>query len=292
MGRALSRAVALTLALGTALAPARPLLADESPSVRIRRRLSDGLKLFQDLEYRNAIRQLSPLRSDGAATRAQRLSALEIIGISHLILGQKPLAIEAFEDLLAIDPGYQLQHDDGSPKIRKFFEDTRAAYLPGFDGRAGVQLELSVPPGATAAHQVEIEALVKAGVGKVASIILHWRRRGVLAYGEVAMRAIAADRHRAVFTPPPSRERYVIDYYVEAQNVAGRALGRSGGPENPLALDVAPGSPDERGTSNTRWFILAGGVVAAGITTAIILGSRDDSTPDGTLDPGRVSLAR
>ena len=49
----------------------------------------------------------------------------------YLILNDSAHAVEAFEDLLTIDAGYQLKHDDGSPKIRTFFDDVKRKFVPG-----------------------------------------------------------------------------------------------------------------------------------------------------------------
>jgi hypothetical protein len=282
--RALIAALAV-LAVAVAAAPARA--EPTSPSAAIARRLDEGKRLFAELEYRGAIRALSPLRTDVAASRAQRLSALELIGIGYLILGEKPLAIQAFEDLLAIDPGYALQHDDGSPKIREFFEEVRGRAAPGFDAAAAVELEHAVPSAAVGARRVEIEATVKRGAASVAAVALAWRRRGVLAYQTAAMRRIADGRFRGAFVAPPSRTRYEVDYYLEAKNAAGGALGRIGGPENPLALAIEPGVAESRPWYASRWTLVGGAAVVAAGVVALVVVTRDEA-PEGSL--GSVTL--
>lgn len=57
-------------------------------------RLDRGLELFQDLEYTAAIQVLRPVRLDPDVTRSQKLRALELIGIGHLILGERARAAE------------------------------------------------------------------------------------------------------------------------------------------------------------------------------------------------------
>jgi hypothetical protein len=290
MGGAVRRGVALAVALalgGTTLVAApRPAMA-QSPSDQVRTRLDEGKRLFAELEYRAAIRELEPVRADPAATRAQRLTALEIIGISLLILGERKEAVQAFEDLVAIDPGYALQHDDGSPKIRELFDQVRARATPGFEAGGEVELEHDAPPGATAAQRVEVEAVVKRGVDRVKAMVLRWRRRGVLDYQDAAMAPAGDGRYRGSFTPPPSRSRYEVDYYVEARNAAGGALGRIGGPDSPLALSVEPGV-SEAPPWYGRWYVIAGGVVAAGLVTGLVIVASDGGAPDGSL--GRVTL--
>lgn len=264
--------------------------AQGSATARIKKRLARGNKLFADLDYRKCIRVLAPVPKDPAASRAQRLRALELIGLSYLILGEKVRAKDAFEDLLAIDPGYQLRDDTGSPKIRDFFAKVKRAYVPGFDAGAVAELEHAAPEGATAGRRVEIEVRVGRGADKVKSLVLLARRRGVLAYKEaVGLRQVAPGRWRARFKAPNSNESYVLEYYLEARGVTGSPIGRAGGPETPLSLQVSGRVP--RATPWwRRWYVIAGGAaVVGGIGTALIVTS-GGGTGDGTLPPGRITL--
>jgi hypothetical protein len=274
-------AVACLLALG-----APPALADTS----VEKRLAKGRALFGELEYRKTVRELDPVRTDQRATRAQRLEALELIGLSHLILGQEARAKEAFEDLLAIDPGHQLRHDDGSPKIREFYAAIRKEYVPGFDDDAVVDLQHAAPSGATAGRKLEVEVEAKKGAYQAKEVILFWRRQGVLAFDKVGMRELEPGRWRAKFSLPGATTRYRIEYYLEARGVAGGSVGRVGGPEVPLAMDVSAGAG--RTPWYRRWYVIAGGAAALGIgTAALIFASSGDDAPDGTLEPGRITLS-
>lgn len=274
---------ALVLLCGLASAQPEP----EAPTMK--QRLDTGLAEFARLEYDKAIRTLQPLRRDPTATRAQRLSALEVIGISMLILGDTAGATAAFQDLLAIDPGYQLRHDDGSPKIRRHWDAVRRRYVPGFDPEARVQLQLGAPSGAVAGRRVEIETEVLSGKSQVIDLVVRWRRRGVLGYREAPMRRIEGTLWRARFVPPASPTRYVLDYYIEARNAAGGSIGRVGGPENPLGLALAPGRPVTRSPWYKRWYVIAGGAALLGMgTAALVFGSQ--GADSGSLEPGRVTL--
>ena len=265
-------------------------IAAAQPAPTMQQRLDAGLDQFARLEYEKAIRTLQPLRRDPTATRSQRLSALEVIGISMLILGDTAGATAAFQDLLAIDPGYQLRHDDGSPKIRRHWDKVRRRYVPGFDPEAGVQLQLGAPSGAVAGRRVEIETEVLAGKAQVIELVVRWRRRGVLGYHEARMRRIEGGLWRARFVPPPSPTRYVLDYYIEARNAAGGSIGRVGGPENPLGLALAPGSAIAPTPWYQRWYVISGGAVLLGLGTAALVISGSGGADSGTLEPGRVTL--
>lgn len=302
-------AIALLLVSGRVLAQPPPgdPPADEPPPAtdELEKTLEGGFQKFQDLEYREAIRILRPVRLSPKATQAQKLRALELIGISYLILNDSARAVEAFEDLLTIDAGYQLKHDDGSPKIRTFFDDVKRKFVPGVGKTTDISLEHSAPPEATAGRPVEIDAVVRGRIQKVAQVILRWRQRGVLTYGSAEMRRVGksqvgrrqSERWRARFTPPPSRTGYAVDYFLEAKNAAGGSVGRVGNPETPLELGVRGGAGGEEDVVGgrpwyKRWYVYAGGAaVLGGIAATAFLLSGSGDPGDGTLDPGRITLS-
>ena len=283
--RTAARALVVVLALVVAAPSAAR--ADDSGD-RVEKRLRKGKALFDDLEYIAAVKMLGPVPRDAAATREQRLRALELIGLSYLILGDDAEARDAFEQLLAIDPGYQLRDDTGSPKIRNFFDEVKRAYVPGFDADAVAELEHAAPKSATAGKRVEIEATATAGAEQVKEMIIAWRRRGVLDYKEEQMRPVDDERWRARFVPPPDDTAYTVDYYIEARNIAGGPIGRAGGPETPLSLAVSPGR-SARKIWYKRWYVIAGGAALVGIGGALLVTSGGDTT-DGSLSPGRITL--
>lgn len=279
MGRSLAVLCALALVAGIAR-------ADEGE--RVRKRLDQGRALYVDQEYRKAIRTVAPIPHDPAATREQRLRALELIGLSYLILGEDDRARDAFQDLLAIDPGYQLRDDSGSPKIREFFDDVKTNYVPGFDPDAVAELDHTAPRTATAGRKIELQVRVTKGGGRVKEMVVKWRRRGELDYGDEQARRIKGDRWRVKFKLPSSALAYQIDYYVEARDIAGGALGRVGGPETPLSMKVDAGTDGDTPWYR-RWYVLAGGAVLVGVGTALVVTSGDDA-PTGTLQPGVIEL--
>ena len=274
-----ARLRALVLCLGV-LAP-RSAPAAPDGGARVRARLEKGRALYEEQDYRLAIRELAPVKRDPAATRAQKLEALELLGLCWFIVGSEDQAREAFEDLLAIDAGYQLREASGSPKIEAFFERVRMEYVPGSpDARAS--LEHSAPPGAVAGRRVELAADVTSGADVVREVAVKWRRRGELGYQAVAMRRAGGDRWRARFTPPPDPSGYVLEYYVEATDLAGAPVARAGGPETPLALPLrgaaALGAPWYQ-----RWYVWAGTGAAVLGAVAIGAAAASDSAPESTL---------
>ncbi|HET6612011.1 MAG TPA: hypothetical protein VFG83_08490 [Kofleriaceae bacterium] len=282
--------VASFLAL-PAPARAQPAGTVQDFGAAIKARLDRGRAQFADLDYRATIQTLAPVPTDPAATSAERLRALELIGLSHLILGHKVAAERAFKDLLAIDPGYQLRDDSGSPKIRDFFDRVKREYVPGFDPNRVAELVHSAPTSGVAGHRVELSVEAMVGAGKVKEMVVSWRQRGVLSYRQEVMRRVGGHTWRASFVPAPSAVSTTIEYYIEARDLTGNAIGRVGGPKTPLGLPILAGGQKRGGDRPWygRWYVIAGGALALGAgAAALYFGTRADSVPPGSL--GTVTL--
>jgi len=260
-----------------------PVARAAPADARARKLLARGERLFADQEYTRALRALLPVTRDPAATRAQRVRAWELIALSRFILGDQPGARDAFERVLEADPGFQLRDESGSPRIRAFFDEVRAAVVPGAGG--GVDLEHAAPRAGTAGTRLEIEARATRGGDAVHELVVLHRTLGALRYAETAARPAGETRWRAALRLPASRRAYTIEYYLEARGPAGAVVARVGAPDQPLALRIAAGG--ERRRWYGRWYVIAGAAALAAGTTGLVLaagGGRDD----GSLPPGRV----
>lgn len=265
--------------------------ADVDPQT-IEQYLARGKQLFDDLDYAGAIQTLAPVTRDARATRAQRLRALEITALAHFIRNDQGAARATFERILDIDPGYQLRDTSGSPKVRAFFEDLKKQLIPGFDPKAGADLEHAVPTAGTAGRTLELDVRATRGGDRVFEVVIATRRRGELAYQIAAALPRGDARWRAKITPEKSPKPYVLEYYVEARDAGGAALARVAAPDAPLEIALAAGGIEGRRPAPWygRWYVIAGGaaVVAAGLTGLAIAATRG---PDpGTLPPGSVTL--
>lgn len=284
-------AFAMRRLLGIALAAAALLVAtapaaasDGRPAARA---LAEASDRFDALDYRGAIEAARAVDSDPDATSQQRLEALEIAALSHLILGDERAARAAFEELFEIDPHYELKEETGSPKIRGFFEEAKAASR---DTRFA-ELVHAAPASARSGAIVELEIAAGSGAQDIVEMVVLWRGRGTLGYQEAPFRRREHDRWAAGFGLPASNERWVLEYYVEARDLAGSAIGRVGGPNAPLAIPVEPGgvSTGSRSPWYRRWYVIGAGaaVVGAGVAAGIAAGGRDTR---GSLEPGKVTL--
>jgi len=280
----MARALILVM-LVVAAVPAR---ADDVGPAAIETYLERGHKLFDDQEYAGAIQTLTPVTRDARATRAQRLRALELIALAEFIRGDQGGARATFERILDIDPGYQLRDTSGSPKVREFFEELKRALIPGFDPRAGADLEHAAPTAGTAGSTIEIE--VRATRGNVFDVVLATRRRGELSYRSMPASPRGDNRWRVRVTPDPSSKPYVLEYYVEARDAGGASIARIAAPDAPLEIALSPGGEVRSRPWYGRWYVIAGAaVVAAGVTGTVFALTRGPGP--GSLPPGSVTLS-
>nr|HEX4315888.1 hypothetical protein [Kofleriaceae bacterium] len=251
--------------------------------------LARGQKAFDDQDYAAAVQTLSPVTRDARATRSQRLRALELIALARFITGDAAAARATFERILDIDPGYQLRDTSGSPKIRAFFDDLKKQLVPGYDPKAGADLEHAAPTAATAGAPLEIEARVTRG--NVFDLALATRRRGELAYHQRAMSPRGDGRWRASVSLEPSARPYVLEYYLDARDAGGATIARVAAPDVPLEIAIAPGGdlPAKRPWYG-RWYVIAGAAFLAASVTAIVVESERGPGP-GSLPPGSITVS-
>jgi len=281
---------ALVLALITAIA--LPAFAD-NPQDAVRARMTEGEQRYQNQEYRAAIEAFDAVVHDPIAARADRARAYEYLGMSWLILGKKPKARAAFEELLAIDPHYTLSDPSHSPKLREFFEEVRSSFVPGYGRSAGeAELEHSAPAGATAGRPLEMQVVVIRGAPLVRAVTLYARRQGLLEWATAPMRG-DANRWKLSYAPPRDVADYTLEYYVEARDDKGRVVARVASPERPISLPVHGVPAVAVGPTPwfKRWYVWAavGAVVAGGAVAGAVVGTAERA-PRGSLPPGTVSL--
>jgi hypothetical protein len=279
------------LALALVVAVAAPALAD-NPQDAVRARMTEGEQRYQNQEYRAAIEAFDAIVHDPIATRVDRARAYEYLGMSWLILGKKPKARAAFEELLAIDPHYTLSDPTHSPKLREFFEEVRTSFVPGYGKSEGeAELEHDAPTGAVAGRPLQMQVVVMRGAPLVKQVTLHARRQGMLEYVDQPMRGDGG-RWKSSYAPPRDVVDYTLEYYVEARDDKGRVVARVASPERPIPL-LVHGVPIATAPTPwfKRWYVWAavGGVVAGGAIVGVVAGTAEKA-PKGSLPPGTVSL--
>lgn len=275
---------AVVLALVLALVAGRA----HADAASVGKALAAAEQLFEDQEYARVVKTLRPVLSDAAATRAQRLRALELTALAQLILGDEAAARATFERLLDVDPGYQLRDRSGSPRIKAFFDEVKEDVVPGFSRDLVAELDHAAPPDAVAGRRLELDVRATSGAEHVKELVMMWRRRGEQDYRAVAGAFRGDARWRVRLTPGDSVDAYALEYYLEGRGLTGQPVARVGSPAAPLAIAIAAGAAPAK-PLHRRWYVWAGaGAVIVLATSAVIVAT--SSVDDGTLPPGRVTL--
>jgi hypothetical protein len=229
--------------------------------------LASGKALFEEQEYKRAVRTLSALVDDRSATPTLRVQALELVALSHVILGQEKRGEETFWRLLEIDPRHELSQDFEASKIREVFQRVREQFFL-------VGLAHEAPARTTAGDPLEFEAEVTKGDALVKGVTLLARKQGEPVYAPARFRRGGGNVWSLRWPVPPSTSAYVLEYYLEAQDVGGRLIGLQGNPSAPLALQVAAGGvePAPRSTPwYRRWYTYAGSGFLVGAGTVLLI---------------------
>ncbi len=264
-------------------------LASAAAAASEKEKLELARRQYLAQEYERVVRLLQPLVGSPLATISEKVEAYELLGLSYLILGENKRAKEAFENLLELDPGHVLRDASGSPKIQRFYESVRESFMPGYRSRGGVSLEHAAPTGAVAGRRVEIGARIAQGGKELGSVVVRWRRAGLLSYASVSMRREGTNL-TATFLAPTDTAGYQLEYYLEARDPGGHVLSRVGSPDQPLVI-AATGVPARTEPLVRKWWFWTaiGAVVVGGLTAGIVAGVRE-TAPDGNLDPKRIRL--
>ena len=237
--------------------------AQDKADKQAQRRLEKGRKAFEAQDYRKAIRRLQRVADDDGASKAQRASALELIGLSKFILGNREGARESFLELIVLDPSHRLVDDFDSEEIRDTFEEVRREFL---EENAPVKLTLGKVVKAQAGGKLTIDVDVELGEEQVKEVVAFARKRDAERYLSTEMTPLGEGRWRARVKTPVSKQTYVLEYYVEARDLGGRPNARLGSPEAPRTLDIAA----RKSRWYRRWYVVAGGLVVVGITSVIL----------------------
>jgi hypothetical protein len=251
---------------GLAVAERGRAHADQEPSAAAEV-LASGKALFEEQEYRRAVRKLATLADDRSATPTLRVQALELIALSHVILGHEKRGEETFWRLLEMDPRHDLSQDFEASKIREVFQRVRDQFFLA-------RLAHQVPATAMAGDQLELQAEVQKGDALVKGVTLLARKRGEPVYAPAPFRQNGGDRWLLRWPVPPSTSSYVLEYYLEAQDIGGRLIGLQGNPGAPLAIQVAPGGVDSAARPtpwHRRWYSYAGGGFLVGAGTVLLI---------------------
>lgn len=242
------------------------LLAAGPASAQRPRALTEGIAAYNQVEYASALAYLKEARRQ-ARTREDRALAYYYLGSTYYALEQEERARQAFETLLAIEPGHAPNLQLTSPKIARFFAVVRQGYAVP----AG-------PPSLT--HQPPREAAGSLTPLVLAVHNLSPRLHPVVRYrsgsGSFTLRPDQRQGSRFSFAAPTPRGGHLV-YDLALVDDDGVTVQQLGPFRVPVSGEdnTAGGAPWYR----TWWFWTAVGAVAvgAGVGLGVGLSGGDDT---------------
>jgi hypothetical protein len=248
-------------------------------------------RLMRDLRYEEVVeRGLRTLRAAGPLSPRELVPIYRLLGTAYFLLGDEVHARAALVALFALDPDVQ-KPDDGSPKLRQFFERVRLE-------AAQVALDPAPLTEVAEGRPVVVEARLQGATPHVDRVFVHYRTQGTGAY---LVRRLEPRGGRLLATLPgvllvDGMPRN-LEYFLEARDSAGAPIALVGTEAAPLRARVipqrrdpppaaaepqapAPSPPPEAPPIYRRWWFWGlVGVAAAGAGAALYFGTRGGASP-------------
>jgi len=285
--RALLRALvsALPLLVCAALLYVRPSLAD-ARAEQANTDVETAERAYSALDYDAANTTAARALKKGGLTRDQLVRAQRVLALSHGALGHDAEAKEAAVLLLAYDPTFNVDPDDG-PKVQLPVLEARG-YWKAQPSAPGIETALVLPPDEPGTLRVTTRDPLHV-VARVTAAF-RWGPVGIF-----TSQTVAASAGATVVIPRAPVGTTRLDYYVQAFDVRDNVVFEAGNPETPksgVLERLAPADrPRERGLLASPWFWIVGGALVAGGATVAVVAASSPGTKDVFLPPDRAALA-
>jgi len=283
-------AVAL-LGLSLAASPASAQRAGE----QARTLLDAGRAHYAELDYAEAVEQLTEALRVGERDDAFRAEVLETLAFTYFVMEREEAARDALRQLFALDPYYDVREPSGSPRVARFVESVRGTVVRDAAFDSTVTLRSELPRAARSDRSVEIAV---ATTGNVARVEVVYRTDTSASWERVEARRSAGDG-RFVAELPALGDASEGPIYLEARDARRRVLARDASPLSPRTLDVGtpttPGGGGGGGGGDVLsepwlWIVVGAVAIGAGVGIGVGVALSSEGVPTGTLPPGRVQL--
>ncbi len=289
-----SAAVSVLLIGAILLADASLLAQDSSNQF-----LQEAKILYDNGQYSEAMQKLQQAIKIKGTPRKDIVEIYKYMGFIYIVQGHKENARKAFELLLKVDPGYEMNPLLTSPKFLNFFNKIR----DDLRQKDRVIMRHTALTEVSAAERIEVRAYVVDLQKNLSKMVLYYRRRDDPQYSSVEM----SPSKEAAVGMGQGAQTYVgfipflwnvygeselfIDYYLAALDSQGRWVANSGNPKQPVTFRVnllAGKVPEEAlkpPLTRTWWFWTLIGVGVAAVVgggVAIGLAMQKEPAPPNT----------
>lgn len=218
-------------------------------------------RLLEQFQVEPALDALEHAQSSGPFSYEDYVRLFEQRGIAYAYLGNKPSAAQAFDMVLALDPGHAISYTL-SPKVTFLFESARAAAR----GREVATVLLSWPHDLAVQDMIPVTVELAADPARLlARGQLFTRLRGQSKFAALQLAMPAPGAHKLVTLAPlasTAKTNTVAELYFSGYDQAGNEVLRVGDPMHPRTLELRyePPIPWYR-----KWWVWAatGGILAA-----------------------------
>ena len=243
--------------------------------------LAEAQRLFDALEYEQAIEPCEKLLQSDEATIEQRLDAYVLQGSALAIVGRGVEAETAFRYLLRGRPDFDMGKDT-PPKILAVFRKvqveenairTQMAELERERLIKSLKLKGTPPEAPKGGLPVVFVYGLEDPAHAVRSVSVHYRRAGQDAYSSIPLERDAKGQWTGEIPGEwtQSEEPYELQYYVSTQGDDAEPLLQVGSEREPHVVEVAPGTLRAAGPFYTQiWFW---GVTAAATAAVVMAGA-------------------
>jgi hypothetical protein len=237
--------------------------------------VKQGLAAYNDLEYARALSLLDQALRE-TLTRDEKIIAYQTMAFAHVGLNNRDAALHDFENLLRVDPSFELDRTI-SPRVRAVFEQAKAEVATGGIGGGEDNKVPTVPATvdfgaekrAKEGHAIDVRATYPGGVAARGE--LFYRTRGQLVFSKTTALIDTVGRFEAT-VPGMDVHAPGLEYYLVILDERGSSLAQAGSLAQPLFVDI--GGTAKAPIYKRAWFwgVIGGAiVVGAGVATAVAL---------------------
>ncbi|MBI5500948.1 MAG: hypothetical protein HY907_11950 [Deltaproteobacteria bacterium] len=262
---------------------ASPSAAQEFPDNPL---IQAGINQYNDMEYETSADTLQRALVRAENVPDQKIAIFKFLALDYLVLGRMDDAQQAFRQLLAIQPEFQLDPALFAPGYVQFLEGVRQQWED--EGRPGwvppeqllhpATLDHDLPAEAPSGESLDVAVRLDDPDHRVRAIVLAYRPAGET--GFVRVETAPAAQGFGATIPGDQIGPPVVEYFFEALDERGSVVGRNGDERIPLRVPVRGEGEGSIWSSWWFWTLIGVGVAAAvAIPVGIVYGGDDAGGP-------------
>jgi tetratricopeptide (TPR) repeat protein len=241
--------------------------------------LQEAVVLYDNTQYQEAMQKLLQAIKVKGVSRKDIVEIYKYMGFIYIAQGNNDNAKKSFENLLKVDPSFEMNPLLTSPKLLDFFNKVRDEIRK----KDQVLMRHTPLSELSASERIEVKAYVVDLQKRLSKMQLYFRRRGDPEFSTVQMNATkesAGDMGQGAETYVGTipfiwnvygESELFVDYYIAVLDGRGNWAANAGNPKQPITFRVnllvgkLPAGALSPPAYKTWWFWTLMGVTAAGL---------------------------